>query len=165
MHNWNFLSKLSWSMMIWCYWHKAHEIILLPPWFCCHGNHSRLARKFSDSGIGKKKKTQPTSCIKWITSTCKEKKKRKLLTLNQLLLFYFFLLIRTTEQAKTSLSHTSGNSTSCEVCRWHLGIGCRRKKSLKIHIILRNSLLSKAWVVLSSSWVKPLSCLLDAEPK
>lgn len=41
-----------------------------------------------------------------------KKKKRKLLTLNQLLLFYFFLLIRTTEQAKTSLSHTSGNSTS-----------------------------------------------------
>lgn len=66
--------KIILSVMIWSYWHETHEIALLLPWSCCHGNHSRLLRKLPDSWIGKNKKTQPTSCIKWITSIWKDRK-------------------------------------------------------------------------------------------
>lgn len=125
--------------MIWCYWHKTHEIILLPPSSGCHGNHSRLARKLPDSWIGKNKKTQPTSCIKWITSTCKERKENCYPLIN---CFYFFILIRNTEQIGDLTFPHTGFQCFQEVGRWHLGPGYEKKKNLKIHISLCNSLLS-----------------------
>ena len=142
--------------MIWCYWHKTHEIMLLPPSSGCHGNHSSLARKLPDSWIGKNKKTQPTSCIKWITSTCKERKENCYPLINY---FYFFILIRNTEQIGDLTFPHTGFQCFHEVGRWHLGTGYEKKKNTLKYTLAYIIVSSQTCAVLGGSWVKPLSCL------
>lgn len=126
---------------------------ILPPSSGC--SMQQLCEKLPDSWIGKNKKTQPTSCIKWITKV-HVKKGKKIATINQLLLF--FILIRNTEQIGDLTFPHTGFQCFHEVGRWHLGTGYEKKKTLKIHISLCND-ISGLCSIRQQLEVKPLSCL------